>query len=65
MAVVSSESFYHFTSGGLDVLKLILQNGFQLSLCDDITDFINSVTQQGLVTALSVPMICFAIYLVR
>jgi len=57
--VVSSDSFLHFTGGGLHVLKLILQNGFRLAICDEITGFRNTETNEQMVTAMAVPMICF------
>jgi hypothetical protein len=59
MAVVSSNSFFHFTSGGLPTLQLILQNGFKLSACDEIYGFTNIETGESLITAMEIPMICF------
>lgn len=58
MPVVSSDSFLHFTGGGLYVLQLILQNGFKLALCDEITGYDNSKGEH-IVTAMAIPMICF------
>jgi hypothetical protein len=59
MRVVSSDSFMHFTNGGLDILKLILQNGFRVSLCDEVESFIHVDTKEELLTSHAIPMVCF------
>ncbi len=59
MAIVSTDSFLHFTSGGTSTLKLILENGFRASICNEVMGFFRGNPKEELITAMAIPMICF------